>query len=261
VEQLRGKIFLGDLQKKEYDNYISPVTILNLVYKLPLSFTPGENYEYSNTNYTLLGILIERITNHSAIYEVKKRIINKLRLHHTYFPSDKLISISNINKSDIVHGYDFYREGSAPYVFQKYGEDITNFSLSYTNYVGAIVSTPADINFFIHALYTPSLLLNQYQIEKLTTLISKKTGRKFNPQKNINQIGYGLGIFGFYSQENNSMVYFYQGATNGFNFVYFYVPKTGLYLTIGINSITDKINYIDYKKTLDELNALCEKEY
>ena len=245
--------------KDEYDNYIDPTTILNLTYKLPMDFSPGDTFEYSNTNYTLLGVLIQRITHNSVEYEVKKRIFDKLGLHHTYLPNDKLSALPDIVQSNIVHGYNFYRDGSNPYPFQKYGEDVTNFSLSYLNYAGAIASTPEDINIFVHALYTPGKLLNSSQITDLTSLVSKVDGKYFQPKDMPNQVGFGLGIFGFYSKEDDTLIYFYQGATDGFSFNYFYIPKTQMYLTVGVNSITTKINYQDYKGLLDSLNIICQK--
>jgi len=243
----------------EYRSYIKPVTILNLEYQLPLDFVPGTQYEYSNTNYTLLGAFIERITHHSIQDEVQTRIIDKLNLHHTYFPKNKLAELPEVNKAEIVHGYNFYRQGSEPYAFQKYGQDVTSFSLAYANAAGAIASTPLDINTFIHALYHPGKLLNTAQIKELTTLISTENGQAFSPEKQPGVIGYGLGIFGFYLKEENNLIFWYQGETNGFQFSYFYVPVTQLYLIFGINSTAPILDRKPVLKFLDEVNELCEQ--
>ena len=59
---------------------INPVEILDLTYQLPLHFKPGTEFEYSNTNYVLLGRFIKKITHNDPENEVTKRIINKLKL-------------------------------------------------------------------------------------------------------------------------------------------------------------------------------------
>lgn len=243
----------------QYHNYIRPVTILNLTYQHPLHFQPGTQYEYSNTNYTLLGMLIQRITHHSPEYEVKKRIIDKLNLQYTYFPKDKLTSLPQVKKSEIVHGYAFFSKDYDPYSFMKFGQDITHFSLSYANYAGAIVSTPEDINIYLHALYNPGILLNAAQIKELTTLVSKINGQPLSLKKWTEKMGYGLGIIGYYSDEEDHIIYLYNGETNGFNFVYFYDPQTEMYLTFAVNSISPIINFNNSKLLFTQLNEICRQ--
>ena len=45
---------------------------------------PGQGY-YSNTNYTLLGLIIEKITGHTAEKEIRRRILEALNMDQTYF--------------------------------------------------------------------------------------------------------------------------------------------------------------------------------
>lgn len=42
--------------------------------------SPGEKYSYANTNYTLLGMVIEKVTGHSAVAEIHKRVLDPLGL-------------------------------------------------------------------------------------------------------------------------------------------------------------------------------------
>lgn len=58
---------------KEYTSKIDPVKILDLTYQLPLHFKPGTRFEYSNTNYVLLGQFIKKVTHHDPDIEVTKR--------------------------------------------------------------------------------------------------------------------------------------------------------------------------------------------
>ena len=199
------------------------------------------------------------MTKHTVQEQVQVRVLDKLHLQHTYFPLDKLAQLPGIPALDIVHGYNFYRAGSKPYIFQKYGEDVTSFSLSYANSSGAMVSTVSDINRFIHALYHPGELLNAAQIKELTTLVSTEDGQAFIPKDAPDVMGYGLGIFGFYSSQEKNIVYFYQGQTSGFQFVYFYVPATGLYLLFGINTSAPIIDRQSAMQFLHQANQLCQR--
>lgn len=243
---------------EQYQSYISTKHILDLVYKQPLSFKPGTAYQYANPNYMLLGLLIKKVAHHSAEYEIQKRIINKLSLNHTYFMQNTIHQIVGIDLNNIVHGYDYWPVGLTPYRFQKYGQDTFNFSLSHYNYAGAIISTPSDINRYIHALYTPNNLLSQSAIQQLTHLVSRKNGQRFIPEKSPYDIGYGLGILGMFNKKLNAMLYFYQGQTNGFSFFYIYSPQSQQYLTLAVNTSS---NVIDKKAAFNlfyRLNAYCK---
>lgn len=52
----------------------------------PRRFEPGANHEYSNTNYLLLGMIIERVTGMSFHSVVRERVIAPLKLKNTGFP-------------------------------------------------------------------------------------------------------------------------------------------------------------------------------
>ncbi|MBE7070452.1 MAG: beta-lactamase family protein [Ruminococcaceae bacterium] len=57
--------------------------ILNAMYKVPLSFEPGSQYEYSNTNYRLLAFIIENVTGMKYCEYVKKNIFDKCGMKNT----------------------------------------------------------------------------------------------------------------------------------------------------------------------------------
>ena len=53
----------------------------------PPTFEPsGSAFDYSNTNYILLGLIIEKVTGRSYGKEIEHRIIRPLRLHDTTVP-------------------------------------------------------------------------------------------------------------------------------------------------------------------------------
>jgi D-alanyl-D-alanine carboxypeptidase len=63
----------------------TPSEYLELVRNLPLHATPGTEYFYSNSNYLLLGAVIEQVTGQSLAQEIDARICQPLGLADTYF--------------------------------------------------------------------------------------------------------------------------------------------------------------------------------
>ena len=57
--------------------------ILGLVAKEPLEFTPGEKWNYSNSGFFLLGMLIEKVTGKTYGEFLDERIFRPLRMTHT----------------------------------------------------------------------------------------------------------------------------------------------------------------------------------
>ena len=54
---------------------------------LPPTNEPGERYAYSNTNYTILGLVIEAVTGNDAAAEIRRRILDPLDLDETFLES------------------------------------------------------------------------------------------------------------------------------------------------------------------------------
>ncbi|KAA3661564.1 MAG: class A beta-lactamase-related serine hydrolase [Calditrichaeota bacterium] len=99
------------------------------VLDLPANFAPGEDYEYSNTNYLLLSLLTEKVTGLSNFEFIKEEILNPLGLINTFG------SIHDVNMDDVMSGY---------YVGVE--EDIKT-----TDY-GSMLATAEDVGIFLRAL-------------------------------------------------------------------------------------------------------------
>jgi CubicO group peptidase (beta-lactamase class C family) len=71
----------------DYDTFArSPHTIEQLVAKfsgLPLDFQPGSNYHYSNSNYNLLALILEKVSGESYGDYVRKHILDPARMQNT----------------------------------------------------------------------------------------------------------------------------------------------------------------------------------
>ena len=72
---------------------------LELVLDLPANFEPNEDYGYSNTNYLLIGVLIDKVLNYSHQKYIKEKILDPLELSNTFF------SLSEVNIDEVMSGY------------------------------------------------------------------------------------------------------------------------------------------------------------
>lgn len=54
---------------------------------LPPTGEPGQRYSYSNTNYTILGLIIEAVTGNDAAAEIRSRLLEPLGLENTFLES------------------------------------------------------------------------------------------------------------------------------------------------------------------------------
>jgi D-alanyl-D-alanine carboxypeptidase len=77
----------------------SPHELLSVAFAHPPLFEPGTSWFYSNTNYVVLGLLVEAVTGRPLEQEVQARIIDPLRLRATWFDVDPVIH------DPFAHGY------------------------------------------------------------------------------------------------------------------------------------------------------------
>jgi D-alanyl-D-alanine carboxypeptidase len=132
---------------------------------------PVHGWLYSDTNYILLGMIIQKVTGQSPITEISRRILVPLGLHDTSFPLTS-------------------KQIPAPYAHGYYGSlDATNLlnpSIAWTS--GAMISTVDDVARFYRALLNGRLLPPAQQRELLATIPVDDTGGLFAEH-------YGLGIY------------------------------------------------------------------
>lgn len=69
-----------------------PVAVLALVQDQSLRFVPGSKYEYSNTNYVALGLVIEKLTGRSYAQDIETRFLQPLGMRHSgYFEYTRIV--------------------------------------------------------------------------------------------------------------------------------------------------------------------------
>jgi CubicO group peptidase (beta-lactamase class C family) len=72
---------------------------LELIFDLPADFEPGKKYEYSNTNYSLLSKIMDKVLGYPHFKFIQEEILNRLSLKNT-FPSVNIVNID-----DVMSGY------------------------------------------------------------------------------------------------------------------------------------------------------------
>ncbi|MFC8197335.1 serine hydrolase domain-containing protein [Streptomyces sp. NPDC060006] len=136
----------------------TPEQLVGIAMRHAPEFEPGAKWSYSNTNYILAGMIIEKVTGHSWEQQVTRRIIRPLGLRDTSVPTtDTRIPGRHL------HGYsDFGKTG--PTI------DTTAFNPSAAGAAGAVIGTTADLTRFYKALLGGKLLRSAELKEMKTTV-------------------------------------------------------------------------------------------
>jgi D-alanyl-D-alanine carboxypeptidase len=149
-----------------------PLEVVSLIVTQEADFAPGEGWAYSNTNFILLGLVIEEATGQSMVENVHARIIDPLALTHTYMQG------SEAPTADIVRGYDSYM-------------GTNDYDASSTWTAGSLVSNAPEMVIFLRALISGSLFAESSTLEIMLTP-TEASANAFDEG-----FGYGLGLFNF----------------------------------------------------------------
>lgn len=160
--------------------------VLELVLNKPANFEPDQDYEYSNTNYLLLGRVMDRVLGYSHLQYIQQEILNPLQLNNTY------TSLNDVNIEDVMSGY-----------YVGYEEDLK------TDYIGSMLATAQDLGKFIRALNDGSAFSDAKEQEIYTSLY------KFNHTGLIP----GYQTIAEYHQDINTVVIQFTNTVNfnGYN--------------------------------------------
>ena len=154
-------------------HYVTPRDVLDSALSKPAQFEPGTQWKYTNTNYIVLGMLVERVSQRPVGEQIDERIVKKLGLSHTYFPAPGEEKIRGTHPQ----GYHLSAEGKL--------EDITEMDPAWGWAAGAMVSTPSELNTFFQAVFD-GRLLTQASIQEMKKGVDIGSGGRV----------YGLGLIG-----------------------------------------------------------------
>ncbi|WP_406280405.1 serine hydrolase domain-containing protein [Embleya sp. NBC_00896] len=184
----------------------TPEELLAYAFKHPNQFPPGAQFQYSNTNYILLGLVVEKMSGESLRSFIHRRVIRPSHLKHTLFPQGAEFP------EPYAHGYT----NQTPT-----GEiaDTTHWNPSWGWAAGAMISDLQDLKRWAKDVATGTLLKPATQAERLNVLPTGLPGA-----------GYGLGIFNINGWIGHN------GSLPGYESLTIYLPEEDATLVVLLNT-------------------------
>ncbi|MFF6954569.1 serine hydrolase domain-containing protein [Streptomyces iakyrus] len=155
-----------------YDTH-TPEELVAIALRRPPRPGPGNEPAYSNTNYIVAGMVIEKVTGRGYAQEITRRIIRPLKLHGTSFPGTS----PHLPKPHPVGYSRLHQDASDAEI-----HDATEQNMTWLGAAGDVISTGGDLNRFQRALAKGHLLPPQ-QLKDMFDEVPAGPG-----------IGYGLGV-------------------------------------------------------------------
>ena len=216
--------FIPDLAE-HMDRQWTWADMLKLAFQHDLFFVPGGSYRYANTNYMLLGLVIENITGKPLGEALASDLMIPLGLDHTLYTMPE----TDTSRTNLVPGYITH-----PLT----GETIVSTSIPYGTIVSAsadtMISNAADLLKWSHALYGKDALVLEpaFQEEMLTFDVMSS---------------YGLGVFQFDTPIGKS--FGHGGDTAGYLSLMEYIPDQDLSIVILTNADAPYINLSELRNS------------
>jgi D-alanyl-D-alanine carboxypeptidase len=196
----------------------TPDELLAIAFKHAANSPPGTAFEYNNTNYALLGLVVEKVDGRPLATAMQERLFHPLGMTSTLLPA----ATSNTIPKPYSHGYLYGSTsvalvGTPPYspgvqAAAKAGtlqpNDYTDLNHSFAAAAGGVISTASDLATWIRALVSGRILNAEYQRCWLDSLQLE------DPNEPDGQ-RYGYGIAQMHWGPNT--MYFHGGETPGFN--------------------------------------------
>lgn len=198
------------------NEYLNPYHLTNYEFgfnRIPYNEQLKGKHSYSNTNYMLLGYILETVNRKPFYHLLQKRIFDKLGMENAY-------GFYSPNLPNVAQGFYNNKELS-PYIFNRYYDKIIAS--------GGLSMNIDDLNKFLNALYLS---------EELLTEDTKRIMFNFDDSY------YGLGIMRTtYILRNQEQRIFvgHNGSTFTSQTLVYYDPKTKESFILLSNTYNDKI--------------------
>ena len=223
-----------------------PSEILNNIKNEDLIFEPGSRSEYNNSNYVLLGLILEKVRHEKLQNILRTGIIAPLGLTNTYL-DDGQIEHPSLTKG-FLHTYTLGLPYFSVYLFpreKRRSFDMVEISnglpASRVWAAGAVISTPKDMTIFIRALLSGELL-NQNSLEQMQEfVVTKIVGMPFL---------YGLGLMAYPSEFGT--LYGHGGIGVGYQNMTYHLPEAGLSIALAQN-VGPTSTFVNFEQLLNVL--------
>ena len=170
-------------------------------------FEPGAKHEYSNTNFVLLGYIVEKLDKKTYPAALKTRITSKIGLKNTYYGG----KINPLNKE------------ANSYLWSGSWQPATETDMTIPAGAGALVSTPADLTKFLDALFNGKLV-SEKSVTAMKTM----------------QEGFGMALFMMPFYERQS--FGHNGGIDGFQSQASYFPDDKIAVAMISNGVNTSLN-------------------
>jgi CubicO group peptidase (beta-lactamase class C family) len=203
------KDYLSEISNpsKQKETY-TPKEGVDYIKDEPLNFKPGSEYRYSNSNYYLLGYIIEMVTGKTFENYLKESVLDKAGLKNTFYIHPQK------NMADMPQGYSRFDGKIEKAALQ----DVT---IMYS--AGALISNTDDIYKWHQALYNQQLV-KKGMVEKATTPFQF-------PDGTFAEYGYGW----FIKNIDGSKTIEHSGSTDGFQSDEIYLPNENVFIVTLFN--------------------------
>ncbi len=193
---------------------------------------PTTGWNYSNTNYLLAALIIERVTGNSYGTEIARRFFGpKLGLGDTYY-SANIYPEGILNR--MAAGYFFNSSPANADLRDLLGRDMRTSDMSWAQAAGGIVSRPEDVTHWARALYQGEIL-PAAQRRELLSIVSNMSGKAISDTSLADPLGFGLGV-GRSTRASIGSFWYYEGMTLGYRMLYAWFPKTNIVIAVAANS-------------------------
>jgi D-alanyl-D-alanine carboxypeptidase len=196
-------------QKAFFSNPNRPFTppeLLAYGFKHDMVFPPGTNFQYSNTNTILLGLVVEKLSGRSLGTYLQQEVIAPAHLKHTMFPTGAEFPAPH------PHGY-------TNQTLNGQVADATNWDPSWGWAAGSMISTLDDMHIWAPVLANGTLLKPATQKKRLHDV--SKSGA---------DLSYGLGIFDSHGWIGHN------GSLPGYQSLVIYLPASKATLVVLTNT-------------------------
>jgi D-alanyl-D-alanine carboxypeptidase len=210
----------------------SPRELLDIGLAHPPNFAPGAEYEYSNTNYVILGLIVEQLEGRPLATVFEDRLFRPLGMADTTFPPAASNAIPEpFSRGYLYGGSSTMMIGSPPYTPAMAAEaragtlrpkDYTDVNLSFAFAAGAVISTAADLATWMAALAGGKVFNAEYQ------RIWQDSAKIINPKNSYNWYGYGIDQLRW----GQNVVDLHGGQTPGYNTEAAHDPSNDMTLVI-----------------------------
>lgn len=211
--------------KKEFTDFLTanpykvwtPEDRLAYLFDAPAPFEAGKGWEYSDTNYIVLGMVLERITGKQFYAEAKKRFVDKFKLSNT-IPQDGPVL------KGVVQGYAGENNpfGGKDKMIEN-GKFIVNPQLEWTG--GGWASTGEDLARWAKLMYEGKAVY-----PSMVPVMLDGVPSKLGPN-----VKYGLGVI-IRPTQNNGITYGHSGFFPGYMTDMMYFADTRVAVAVQVNT-------------------------